>query len=167
MSVRPAAELAAAALLAAGLALASVSIAGASQHEAAAALQTLDGEPAELPLESGALLVNFWATWCPPCRHELPLLDEVAASDQARFAVVAVAVDSLEASRDYWQDNSLGFETLVAGLTAGPRMMEHYGNVRTVMPYSVLLAPDGSVLASKTGPFATAEEILDFGNSAS
>src|SRR5262245_54182682 len=44
-------------------------------------------------LRGKVVLVNFWATWCPACRTELPMLDRLAASDRRDFEVIAVATD--------------------------------------------------------------------------
>ena len=125
-------------------------------------LHDLDGQRAGLPLESAPLLVNFWATWCPPCRHELPLLEQAAGSDQARFAVVAVAVDGREAASGYWRQGGFTFPTLIAGLEAGPRLLAEYGNAAASMPYTVLLDGSGQVIASRTGAFASVDEIVSF-----
>jgi thiol-disulfide isomerase/thioredoxin len=44
-------------------------------------------------LKGRVVLVNFWATWCPACRTELPMLDQLAASGRADLAVIAIATD--------------------------------------------------------------------------
>ncbi len=59
------------------------------------AFQHLDGKPASLADYHGkVVLLNFWASWCPQCRTELPVLDRLQASlDPARYQVLAVSTD--------------------------------------------------------------------------
>ncbi len=63
--------------------------------------ETLDGRPANLAELSGKVVVlNFWATWCAPCREEMPSLDRLQASfDPAEVVVVALSVDRAGADR--------------------------------------------------------------------
>jgi thiol-disulfide isomerase/thioredoxin len=58
-------------------------------------LQRIDGKLIDLASFRGkSVLVNFWATWCPPCQRELPLLDELQGVERSgRLEIVAVAVD--------------------------------------------------------------------------
>jgi peroxiredoxin len=58
-------------------------------------LQTLDGKPLKLSqLRGKAVLVNFWATWCPPCKVEMPWFEEFQKQYQDRgFTIVGVAMD--------------------------------------------------------------------------
>ncbi|MCY4325320.1 MAG: TlpA disulfide reductase family protein [Betaproteobacteria bacterium] len=123
-------------------------------------LHDLQGNPAQLPLANAPLLVNFWATWCPPCRHELPLLEEAAAA--GILPVVAVALEDRPSAADYWQQQGFSFPSLVAGLAAGARLLADYGNPNASMPYTVLLAADGQVVAARTGAFASLEEVISF-----
>jgi thiol-disulfide isomerase/thioredoxin len=65
------------------------------------AFETLDGRPASLAeLRGRVVVLNFWATWCTPCREEMPSLDRLqAAFDPAEVAVVALSVDRAGAER--------------------------------------------------------------------
>ena len=131
-----------------------------SEPAVAFVLHDLDGNRAELPLAAAPLLVNFWATWCPPCRHELPLLDQAAAA--GAFSLVAVAVDEIPAAAEYWREGGFAFPTLVAGLAAASGLLAEYGNPAASMPYTVLLDENGQVIAAKTGAFASVEEVVSF-----
>src|SRR5215471_12325095 len=74
-----------------------------------------DGTPRRLSEWDGQLvLVNFWATWCGPCRQEMPLLDRVAAqwSDKG-LRVVGVAIDDGNAVRDFLKDSPVKYPILV------------------------------------------------------
>ena len=60
-----------------------------------------------------ARVLNFWATWCPPCRREIPLLIDLQAEFGARLAVIGIAIDDMEAVREYAVDNEFNYPVLV------------------------------------------------------
>jgi thiol-disulfide isomerase/thioredoxin len=68
---------------------------GAPKDLPALAFETMDGEPASIAALKGKVVVlNLWATWCAPCREEMPSLDRLqAAFDPEEVAVVALSVD--------------------------------------------------------------------------
>lgn len=91
------------------------------------------------------LLVNFWATWCAPCMHEIPAL--IAAQKQYKNAglqVLGVAIDDPEAVRALMQEKGFNYPSLV-GDEAVQTVMEQFGNTLGALPYSVLIAPDGVI----------------------
>ena len=116
------------------------------------ALNDSSGQPRHLSEWDGKrVLLNFWATWCGPCRDEMPLLDH-ARSQYPGLEIVGVAVDDPEAVVDYLKDSPVRYPILVAeDATRSPALL--YGDTREVLPYSVLIAPDGTVLAQRAGSF--------------
>lgn len=74
-------------------------------------LQTLDGKPAGLESFRGKpLVINFFASWCDPCREEMPLINELAAKAAAAYQVLGIAVeDSRAAVSEYAKEAKLGF----------------------------------------------------------
>jgi thiol-disulfide isomerase/thioredoxin len=97
------------------------------------------------------LLVNFWATWCPPCIEELPLIDAFYAANQAKsFQVVGLAVDQPSMVRRYLTQKPLRFPNGLAGFN-GTALGQTLGNAQSVLPYSVLFAANGRLLKQKAG----------------
>ncbi len=111
----------------------------------ALALETLRGRP---------LLVNFWATWCPPCVKEMPMLDAFARTQEARGAagwqVVGLAVDGPTPVREFLQKSPVGFPIGLAGFS-GTELARQLGNTTGGLPYSVVFDATGKVLHRKLG----------------
>ncbi|MBC7610753.1 MAG: TlpA family protein disulfide reductase [Polaromonas sp.] len=97
------------------------------------------------------LLVNFWATWCPPCIEELPLLDAFYQENKGKnWQVLGVAVDQPSAVRKWLQVKPLSFPVAMAGLT-GTELSKTLGNLAGSLPFSVVFGASGELLHRKTG----------------
>jgi peroxiredoxin len=118
------------------------------------ALRDLAGKTHSLADWRGkVVLLNFWATWCPPCRREIPLFIEL----QRRYAkqglqIVGISVDNPEAVARYWQEMRINYPLLIADETTF-ELMAAYGNSQGGLPYSVLIAADGRIAGVKIGPY--------------
>ena len=118
-------------------------------------LHDVDGKPHRLREWDGKLLlVNFWATWCGPCREEMPLLDRTRARLADRgIEVVGVAIDDSDAVADFLKDNPVRYPIL---LGADNDTLLNFGDGSGVLPYSVLFGRDGKVLSQRAGSFSDA-----------
>jgi thiol-disulfide isomerase/thioredoxin len=97
------------------------------------------------------LLVNFWATWCPPCVDELPLLNHFHAVQSARgWQVLGLAVDQPSAVRNFLKKLPLSFPVGMAGL-AGTELSRGLGNISGGLPYSVVFDASGKLVHQKIG----------------
>ena len=97
------------------------------------------------------LLVNFWATWCPPCIEELPLIDSFYSANKGNnWQVLGLAVDQPSAVRKWLQAKPLGFAVGMAGLS-GTELSKSLGNASGSLPFTVVFGGSGQLLHRKTG----------------
>lgn len=109
-------------------------------------MQSLAGRP---------LLVNFWATWCPPCIEELPLLDRFYQENTRNgWHVLGLAVDQMSAVEAFLERAPVRFQIALAGM-AGIELSRTLGNLSGGLPFTVVLGSAGQVLHRKIGPVST------------
>ena len=117
----------------------------------------LDGRPRRLLEWKGrVLLCNFWATWCEPCREEIPLL--VAAkqkSPESGIEFVGIGIDSAAKIREFAKTYQMNYPTLVADAKA-INLLRGLGNRAGALPYTLLLDASGAVTWRHLGPLTEA-----------
>jgi len=115
-------------------------------------LPGIDGELYSLSDYRGRwVLVNYWATWCPPCRKELPELEVFHNGAEGQAVVLgvnmeAIGRDELEA---FVAEQFLSFPILVA--TDRPRRDQLLGQI-SALPTTYLINPGGEIVALQRGP---------------
>ena len=122
----------------------------------AAILPDSDGRVRSLDEWDGhVVLVNFWASWCAPCREEMPILDRSADRHRDRgLVVVGIAADDSDAVREFLTGFPVRYPILVDDPATGEDIPARFGNNRGVLPYTVLVGPDRRVLATHFGNFS-------------
>ena len=130
--------------------VAAVAGAGLSWRQQAAS-SVMEPVPGFWAQQWHPVLINFWATWCPPCVDELPLLDRFHTEQSPKgVQVLGLAIDRKEAVVPFLQRVPLQFPVALAGLS-GTDLGRALGNVTGGLPFSVLVASDGAVAQRKMG----------------
>lgn len=97
------------------------------------------------------LLVNFWATWCPPCVAEMPELVELQTDMASQnLQIVGIGIDSPSNIRQFEEKLQISYPLLVAGME-GTELSRQFGNQGGGLPFTVLIGPDGRVRQTYIG----------------
>ncbi|MEX0959141.1 MAG: TlpA disulfide reductase family protein [Burkholderiales bacterium] len=129
---------------------------GADEIDARAVLTSpladLRGESRRLEEWAGkVLVVNFWATWCPPCLEEIPIfigMQERLGDRGLQF--VGIAIDDLERVRVFVDRQGLNYPTLV-GQADAMALSDLAGNARGGLPYTLVFDRSGEILSRHYG----------------
>jgi len=109
---------------------------------ATVAMRTFAGKP---------LLLNFWATWCPPCVEEMPLLDRFYQENKANeWQVLGMAVDQAPAVNRFLAQRPVGFPITLAGMS-GVELSRSLGNQGGGLPFTVVINRAGLIAQRKIG----------------
>jgi thiol-disulfide isomerase/thioredoxin len=108
------------------------------------------------------ILLNFWATWCPPCLKEIPGFIELQAQygDQG-FQIIGIAIDDEDAVREFAEEMKINYPLIAAELD-GVGLANRYGSRSGGLPYSVIINRDGEISDKITGELSKirAEQFL-------
>jgi len=127
--------------------------------------QLLDTEKVQRNIsewDGKVLLVNFWATWCPPCKKEMPAFIELQEQYKEQgFQVIGIALDDMDSVTDFGDTLGVNYPLLIAEY-AGIELARDYGNKIGALPFSVFVGRDGKITLTKTGELSKkqVEEII-------
>lgn len=120
-------------------------------------LRGLNGHPHTLEPGGQPILINYWASWCPPCVKEMPLLDTLATTQGPQgVRVIGIALDDADDVKDFLLRHPVTFPIYIE--TSSPNDSSVLlGNRRGVLPYSVLIGADGRLRKIRLGAFHEGE----------
>jgi thiol-disulfide isomerase/thioredoxin len=96
------------------------------------------------------LIINFWATWCAPCRREIPLLQQLRQTYKGeRLEIVGIALDFRGAVNDFLAHTPISYPLLI-GEDRGLSAAEEFG-MQPVLPFSIFADARGQIIAIKVG----------------
>ena len=111
-------------------------------------------------LGKGPILLNFWATWCSPCKHELPHLQELMEKyEEQGFQLYTISIDSPKSQskiKPYVKSKRFTFPVLLD--TNSEVLKQFQGNS---VPFQVLLDKEGNIVETHTGYNPGDEKILE------
>jgi thiol-disulfide isomerase/thioredoxin len=115
------------------------------------------GELVLASLRGQPLVVNFWATWCPPCVRELPQFDRFrSAHAAAGWQVIGLALDNAGAVRGFLQRQPVAFPIGLAQ-NGGSELMRGLGNAQGALPFTVVFNARGEAVQQRLGETSLAD----------
>ena len=103
------------------------------------------------------VVVNFWATWCPPCVEEMPLLDDFFRQNSAKgWKMIGIAIDQPSQIRRFLAQRPVSYPIAYGGLE-GMKLGELLGNASGSLPFTLVLAADGRLILRKLGKLSANE----------
>ncbi len=112
----------------------------------------LSGRPFGGELKGQVVVLNFWATWCTPCREEIPLLNAIqAAQGKAGVQVMGIAIDEPEAVKGFAKTTPIDYPVLLGGMEAID-LSRQLGNRLQGLPFTAIFDREGNLVYAQTGP---------------
>ncbi|MCW8956759.1 MAG: TlpA family protein disulfide reductase [Gammaproteobacteria bacterium] len=121
-------------------------------------LTDLDGQLRNIGEWDGkVLLVNFWATWCPPCKKEIPAFMELQDKYASQgFQVIGVAVDDEDSVRNFAEIMDMNYPIMAAEM-ASMEIARDYGNRVNALPFTTFVNKQGKITHAIAGEISKAE----------
>ena len=120
--------------------------------------QTPDGKAINTEEWQGkVLVVNFWASWCPPCVEEMPVLDKLQKEFLSQNVLfVGIGIDSPSNIREFLEKTPISYPIVIGGME-GSNLAKQMGNAQGALPYTVIINAKGQSSNSKLGKISEEE----------
>ena len=117
-------------------------------------LHDLEGNTHQFKEWDGKVRVlNFWATWCPPCRKETPMFVEMQDQLGAQgLQFIGVAIDEKQKVQDFMDTYGVNYPMLI-GAEDAIKVAEQYGNRFGALPWTVVINREGTIVHAQAGEF--------------
>ncbi|CAM3733955.1 TlpA family protein disulfide reductase [Polynucleobacter antarcticus] len=117
-----------------------------------------DGKPIDTQQWKGKILVvNFWASWCPPCVEEMPIFDKLQAELSSKNVLfVGIGIDSPSNIRQFLEMTPVSYPIVIGGME-GSSLSKQMGNAQGALPYTVIIDAKGKATSSKLGKISEEE----------
>lgn len=124
-------------------------------------LEDREGNPRSIRSWTGkSMIVNFWATWCAPCRREIPLLREINKTHESEgFQVVGVAVDFRDDVLKYAAEIGIDYPILI-GEQDGLDAVNSFGMGSIGFPFTVFTDDQGRIVLTHLGELTKAQSVV-------
>jgi thiol-disulfide isomerase/thioredoxin len=119
------------------------------------------GQPYSLPKPGHWQVLNYWASWCAPCRKEMPLLNNLSTQSAGSYEVIGIALDNSADAKAFLAETPIAFvsfQELPSQQDSSSRM----GNGWGVLPFTVLISPDGRLMRRHIGKFESAQQLQEW-----
>jgi peroxiredoxin len=131
---------------------------GSAYPLAGVSFKNINGEAIQLSSFQGRTIVlNFWATWCPPCVKEMPELDALYPELQKKnIELLGIGIDSPSNMREFLTKQNIRYPLLVAGV-GGTELASALGNQGGALPFTVIIDKNGRIILKKLGQISADE----------
>lgn len=124
-------------------------------------LPDLSGKPRNIKEWQGKVLViNFWATWCPPCLKEMPAFEAIHAEYEKKgLQFIGIALDDADPVKEFIASKKITYPILL-GEDQGTKLAHGLGNIVNTVPFTVIINKQGLVIKSHMGELSR-EQLLE------
>jgi len=104
-------------------------------------------------------IINFWATWCPPCLEEIPEFIKLQNEFKNNLQFIGIAIEDKETVEKYLKDNPVNYPMLIGGDNA-VTLAQQLGNIVNAVPFSLIVNQQGQIIHRQPGELSR-EKIIE------